>query len=331
MSLTGALAPFVLGFFFAAAFGKILIPYLVRLKVGQKIREEGPKSHQKKAGTPTIGGIIFILAILISQVIYHAVFSVPYSTDEILVLGLMMTYGLTGFIDDYRKVRLGRSLGLLAREKMALQVLFAAVFMWFFVDRGSRVIVPFTGAYWDLGVLYSVFGVFVIVGTGNAVNLTDGLDGLASGVVAIGLVAYYFIAVEYSRVFSPGSALRGIPALALSAAGSLGGFLLYNYHPARVFMGDTGSLALGGLLAGLAIATRTELVLPFIAAVPLAETVSVILQVASFQLFGKRIFKMTPLHHHFELLGWKETKVVMAFWVASLVFAILGIISMAYV
>jgi len=322
---------FILGFVFSVVLGRVLIPYLVKFRVGQHIREEGPRSHQKKAGTPTMGGIIFLLSILISQVIYHKSMSVPLSKEEVLVVSLMLGYGVIGFIDDYKKIRYGRSLGLRAREKMALEILFAGIFMWFFVDRGSRVIVPFSGSTIDLGILYSLLGIFLIVGSGNAVNLTDGLDGLASGVVAIGLLAYYFIGKKYAYVFSENPGLKGLEIVALTSVGALFGFLIFNYHPAKVFMGDTGSLALGGLLSAMAIATRTELVLAFIAAVPLIEALSVILQVASFQLFGRRIFKMSPLHHHFELLGWKETTIVHVFWLAALGFTLLGILSMAYV
>lgn len=318
------------GIVFSLFFAQLLIPKLKELKVGQHIREEGPKTHQKKAGTPTMGGLIFILAIITSRIAVYLITKQSPTREEILILGLMISYGLIGFIDDYRQVRLGRSLGLRAREKFALQVLFAALFMWFFVDRGSTVIVPFSGRYLDIGVLYPILGVVLIAGTGNGMNFTDGLDGLAAGVAAIGLGTYYFIANGYAQAVNR-LELTGLGYLALISVGALLGFLVYNYNPAKVFMGDTGSLALGGLLAGYAIVTNTELVLLFIAGVQLIEVVSVILQVISFQLFGKRIFKMTPLHHHFELLGWSEKGIVYLFWFVSLVLAILGIVSMAYV
>jgi len=318
------------GFALSLVFGKLLIPKLRELKIGQHIRAEGPKTHHKKSGTPTMGGLIFILAITFSRAAFFAVNRGLPCREEILIWGLMVSYGLIGFIDDYRQVRLGRSLGLRAREKMALQVLFAALFIWFFVDRGSLIITPFSGRPLDIGVLYPVLGIVLIAGTGNGMNFADGLDGLAAGVAAIGLGAYSFIASGYARAMNRPD-LASLSALALSSVGALLGFLVYNYNPAEVFMGDTGSLALGGLLAGYAIATNTELVFLFIAAVQLIEVVSVIMQVISFQVFGKRIFKMTPLHHHFELLGWSEKRVVHLFWFVSLVMAILGIASMAYV
>lgn len=320
-------AALLLGFSLAlsALLGLWFVPLLRKLKVGQHIRAEGPASHRKKEGTPTMGGIIFILGTILSLLFYRLVTRTAPSLEEILVLGLVVLYGLIGFLDDFRKVRRGRNLGLRAREKLILEILFAAIFMWHFTGT-SAVILPFTGKVLDLGTLYGAFGILLIVSTGNAVNLTDGLDGLASGVVAAGLGAYYIIAQSHSLV-SGGN----LSALVVSAAGSVLGFLVHNRYPARVIMGDTGSLALGALLASLAVATRTEMVLIFVAGVPLVETVSVILQVVSFQLTGKRIFKMSPLHHHFELLGWKETKVVRVFWLAAVALAAVGVLSMAFV
>lgn len=317
--------PLCAGFVFSALAGLAVIPYLRRLKVGQSIRAEGPKSHQKKAGTPTMGGFIFIIGTLLSVALYRGLTRTPPPVEELLILGLFVTYGAIGFIDDYRKVRFGRNLGLKAREKLVLQVLFAALFTWFFADR-KAVLVPFLGQELRLGFLYPLFAIFVIVGIGNGVNLLDGLDGLAGGVVAIGLAAYAVVTRQGAMALG-----LDISPLALGALGAVGGFLLYNKHPARVIMGDLGSLSLGALLSGLAVTTRTELVLLFFAAMPVIENLSVILQVASFQLTGKRIFKMSPLHHHFELSGWKETAVVYAFWLAAAVFAFLGLLLMAYV
>lgn len=323
--------PLVSGFIFAVILARICIPLLTRLKAGQPIRAEGPKSHQAKKGTPTIGGIIFIFGAAFAYFLSLALTHASFSREDLLVLFLTLSYGITGFIDDYRKVKFGRSLGLRAREKMALEVLFAAAFMWFFVSKGNYVILPFTGARIDLGILYPIFGILVIVGTGNAVNLTDGLDGLATGVTIIGLLGYYAVATAYAKTLFVSPATFGLPYMILAFIGALFGFLVFNYHPAKVIMGDTGALALGGLLAGIAIATKSELLLLFFAGVPFIEAVSVILQVASFQLFGKRIFKMSPLHHHFELSGWKETSVVHLFWAFQLILGILGLVAMAYV
>lgn len=317
------------GFVLSVLLGYVLIPKLRELRIGQHIREE-VQAHKKKAGTPTMGGIFFILAIIIARGAVSLVEGGRPAKEEFLILGLTLAYGFIGFIDDFRQIRLGRSLGLRAREKMALQLLFAAVFMYFFADRGSYVIFPFSGRALHLGILYPVLGILLIVGTANGMNFTDGLDGLAAGVATAGLGAYAFIASGYARVTNRPE-LLGLTALALVSAGALLGFLVYNYNPAKVFMGDTGSLALGGLLAGYAIVTRTELILPFIAIVQLIEVVSVILQVFAFQVFGKRIFRMTPIHHHFELLGWNEKRIVHLFWWVALAGAILGIAAMAYV
>lgn len=325
MNWTNTLLPLVSGFLLSILAGLAVIPYLTRLKLGQHIREEGPKSHQKKAGTPTMGGMIFMAGTVLSEAIYRAVTRTLPPVEELLLLGLFISYGFIGFLDDYRKVRLGRNLGLKAREKLALQVLFAALFTWFFADR-KTVLLPFLGGEFYLGLLYPLFVIFIIVGIGNGVNLLDGLDGLASGVLVIDLAAYAFVAYQGASALG-----MDLSPLALAGVGSLLGFLVYNKHPAKVIMGDLGSLSLGALLSGFAVATRTELVLLFLGAMPIIENLSVILQVASFQLTGKRIFKMSPLHHHFELSGWKETTVVYAFWSAAAVFAFIGILSMAYV
>lgn len=315
--------PVLSGFVFSWVLGIGVIPLLRRLKVGQHIRTEGPKSHAKKAGTPTMGGVIFVLGTVLSLALYRGVTrTVPFK-EELLILGLFVSYGAIGFTDDMRKVRGGRNLGLKAREKLAFQVLFAALFTWFFADR-KGVLIPFLGGEFSLGILYPLFAIFIIVGIGNGVNLLDGLDGLAAGVVAIGLATYAYIAKQGAYALG-----MDISPLALSSLGAVLGFLLHNKHPAKVIMGDLGSLSLGALLAGLAVTTRTELVLIFVAAMPIIENLSVILQVASFQLTGKRILKMSPLHHHFELSGWKETTVVYVFWLAAAFFAFLGVLSMA--
>jgi len=319
--------PFLSGLLLSLVFGNFLIPKLEQLNVGQQIRAEGPESHKKKAGTPTMGGSIFIAAIVVSRVVACLYKKEVPSREELLILGLMLSYGLIGFIDDYKKVKLGRSLGLRAREKLALQLLFAVLFLWGVPEISYQVVIPFTGSTWDMGWLYPVFALVLILGTGNGMNFTDGLDGLAAGVASIGLLSYFVI---INFVLSPSSAhtMGSLSALALCSVGALLGFFYYNHHPAKVFMGDLGSLALGGLLAGFSICTRTEMAFPFIVAVQFIEVVSVILQVASFQLFGKRIFKMTPIHHHFELLGWSERKVVYVFWCFSFVMAVIGVISL---
>lgn len=293
--------------------------------LGQHIRAEGPASHQKKRGTPTMGGIVFILGTLMALGVAHAVSDTRLSIEESLVVGLMLSYGLIGFLDDYLKVRRARNLGLRARQKLAMQILMASAFVWFFVEE-SWVVIPFSGYRLELGVLYPVLSVLLIVGMGNGVNLTDGLDGLASGVVAVGLLGYSVVARQSAAVFGV-----DVTLVALGGAGSVLGFLVHNRHPARVFMGDVGSLALGGLLSGLAIATKAETLLIFFAAIPIIEDLSVMLQVASFKITGKRILKMSPLHHHFELSGWRETAIVRVFWLAAFLFAVMGLVAMAWV
>ncbi len=319
------LLPVGSGFVLSWGLGHLVIPWLGKKGAGQHIRSEGPKSHQKKAGTPTMGGVIFIVGTILALGIYHAVSRTMPSRSEVMVLGLYVGYGLVGFADDYRKVRKKRNLGLKAREKILLQILIAIAFMWPFVEE-SWVIVPFTGTVLELGIWYSILSVILIVGMGNGVNLTDGLDGLAAGVAAVGLVGYSLVARGSAQALGV-----NVEPLAMAGLGSVLGFLVHNRNPAKVFMGDVGSLALGGLLAGLAVATKAELLIVFFGAVPIIEALSVMLQVASFQLVGKRIFKMSPLHHHFELLGWNEKTVVKAFWAAAFVFLVLGVFSMVCV
>ena len=317
----------VLALVAALIVGSFTIPWLRRLKMGQNIRSDGPKSHLSKAGTPIMGGLIFIAAAPVAMLAYRALTSRTTTAPEVLLMVFPALYAVVGFVDDYRKVRKGRSLGLRAREKMALQILFAALFMFAVsaTGRGTSITVPFTGARIDLGMFYGLFGVLVIVSAGNGVNLTDGLDGLAAGTTLVSLAAFYYI----TRMLGTLPKEPDLGPSVLAWIGSLVGFLFYNRHPAKVFMGDTGSNALGALLAGIAILSKTELVLLFLAGIPVIETLSDILQIASFQLFGRRIFKMAPLHHHFELSGWKETRIVWMFWIAQAALALLGIVGMA--
>ena len=321
--------PLAAGFVSATLLGKALIPYLHKVKFGQHIREDAPETHRKKAGTPTMGGFIFILGTIASSLANH-IFRKTFPSDlDISILVLYCSMGLVGFLDDYRKVRRGRNLGLRAREKLALQVIIGGAFMWFVAStgRGTEVVVPFTGKALDLGFIYGVFGVFVIVGIANGVNLTDGLDGLAGSVVAEGLAAYFPVALAAAGAL-------GIPSLSPLVAGSVGailGFLVYNRHPARVIMGDVGALALGALLSGIAVVTKTELLLLFFAFIPIVENITVIMQVITFQLLGKRIFKMTPIQHHFELLGWDEVRIVRMFRLVAAAAAVLGLLAAASV
>lgn len=299
-----------------------LVPLLKQLKVGQRIRTDGPARHLVKAGTPTMGGIMFLGGMTV------AVLSLArHRPDGVVVLLVALAYGLIGFLDDFLKVIKGRSLGLRAREKLLAQVLVAAGLAWWacaFAGRGTDYVLPFSG-FWEVGgirfdlgfLFFFFFTILVLVGSANALNLTDGLDGLAATLTAIAAGFYVFIALVVDKV--------GVAVTLAAMVGGCLGFLVFNRHPAKVFMGDTGSLALGGALGAAAVLTRAELFLPVIGAVFVAETLSVILQVLSFRLTGRRIWRMSPLHHHYELKGWSENKVVLVFAFWGIVAGILGL------
>ncbi|MGR6836190.1 phospho-N-acetylmuramoyl-pentapeptide-transferase [Syntrophomonas erecta] len=314
--MTNVLLAAGLSLLISLALGPFMIPFLTRLKVGQNIREDGPQRHLAKAGTPTMGGIIIVTAVMVS------VFFLAGSSSEALSAVLvMLAFGAVGFWDDYIKVVLKRSLGLRAREKLGLQLVVGLVFsllLVYYFGRGTAVIIPFTGQEWDLGFFYIPFIILVLLATSNTVNLTDGLDGLAAGVT-------FFVAIAFALVALMTSHYQ-LATFCGALAGACLGFLFFNRYPARVFMGDTGSMALGGAVAAVAALTRSEIFLLIIGGVYVIEGLSVILQVISYQTTGKRIFLMSPLHHHFELKGWPENKVVHFFWWLSLGFVIFGII-----
>ncbi len=311
--------------------GPIVIPVLRRLKFGQRVRSDGPSRHLQKSGTPTMGGIIFILsstaAVLLGILMLDDRPELGTRVDGLVVLLVLVGFGTIGFLDDYIKIVLKRPLGLRAREKLLGQVLIAvalAVVAVYGLGRGTDIVIPFSGFLVPGGIaielgwwLFLAFTVFILLGTTNAVNLTDGLDGLASGLMAIAALAFAVIAVVSGHLWV---------ALVLGAiAGGCLGFLYYNWYPARVFMGDTGSLALGGGLAAAAVLTRSEVFLAIIGGVFVIETLSVMAQVFSYQLFRRRVLRMAPLHHHFELSGWTETRVVFSFWAAGLILAVVGL------
>jgi len=301
----------------SVAMGPFMIPFLKGLKMGQSIREEGPKRHYIKAGTPTMGGLIIITSVMVASFLMAG-----SSTETLIAVFVMLAFGGIGFWDDYIKVVLKRSLGLRAREKLGLQFIVGIVFgllLLFYFHRGSHIIIPFIGSELELGYLYLPFLIIVLIATSNAVNLTDGLDGLATGVT-------FFVAITLALVCLMTSHYN-LSIFCGALAGSCLGFFMFNRYPAQVFMGDTGSMALGGAIAAVAALTRSEVALLLIGGVYVIETLSVIMQVISFQTTGKRIFLMSPLHHHFELKGWHETKVVRFFWFLSLLFVIIGIYS----
>ncbi|KJR44304.1 Phospho-N-acetylmuramoyl-pentapeptide-transferase [Desulfosporosinus sp. I2] len=318
-----------LAFIITLVLGPFLIPVLRILKFGQTVRDDGPKRHLKKAGTPTMGGLIFLVGIIVS-----ALFSAeqPTSLEMVTLVGITLGYGLIGFIDDFIKVVMHRSLGLRAYQKLIGQFGLAFILLWVSVKwlgRGTDVAIPFTGIHWELGWFYYVLISLVVVVMTNAVNLTDGLDGLAAGSTLFAGASYVVIAL-LAAIHGGGVAVLAhetdMAVFAAALAGGCLGFLRFNTYPARVFMGDTGSLALGGALVSLAVLTKSELVLILIGGLFAAEALSVIIQVFSFQTTGKRVFRMSPLHHHFELVGWSEWKVVLVFWFVALVCAMLGII-----
>lgn len=286
-------------------FGFFAIPLLKKLKARQSIREEGPKSHRIKSGTPTMGGLFMLLSAVLV-----VIFNKMIDPSVLWLLFLTLGHGLLGFLDDFIKAEKKRNLGLTAKQKMLGQIILAVLFCWGVVDTlhlPYSIAIPFTHTDISIGLLYYPFVVLVIVGASNAVNLTDGLDGLASGCCVIAFSAY--------AMFCYMTGFNDLGYFIIILAGSCIGFLFFNYHPAKIFMGDTGSLALGGAIAGISVMTRTELLLIFLGLIFVLEALSVIIQVASFQLTGKRVFKMSPLHHHFELSGWSEVHVVWAFWI----------------
>ncbi len=304
------------------AMGLLLIPWLKRLKFGQNIRSDGPSRHLQKAGTPTMGGIVFLAGIFVAVLLIA-----PERVDALVVLAITLGYGLIGFLDDYIKIVLRRSLGLRAREKLLGQIILAVLLAYgvvFWWDRGTALVLPFSGYFTSGGIQlelgwwpFLAFTLLVVVGTANAVNLTDGLDGLAAGTSLLAAAAMMLIALKVDKY--------GVAAVMAALSGGCLGFLFYNRHPARVFMGDTGSLALGGGLGAAAVVTRSELFFVIIGGIFVVEVLSVMIQVISFQTTGRRIFRMSPLHHHFELGGWSENRVVLTFWFITLLLGITGL------
>lgn len=295
--------------------GPVLIPALRRLKFGQSVRTDGPQRHLQKQGTPTMGGVMFFFSFILGTI-----FLAGDSMNTYFLLACAIGFGLIGFIDDYIKIVKKRSLGLTAKQKLLAQIVFSLLLAYVsdWLGIGTSIIIPILGWTLELNLLYYFFIVFLFVGTTNAVNLTDGLDGLASGVTLIVALGYTLIGVLQSQteVIVFGAAL----------AGSCLGFLVFNHYPAKIFMGDTGSLALGGAVAALAIVTKTELLLPLIGIIYVSEVISDIIQVSVYKWKKVRVFKMAPLHHHFELCGWSEQKVVRVFWATTAIAVLLTLL-----
>lgn len=322
MTITTTITILAISFIVSVVLAPILIPILRRLKFGQSIREEGPQSHMKKAGTPTMGGVIFLLSIIATTVIVGNGFDL-FTTQSVVMLLVLAGFGLIGLLDDGIKVIFKRNLGLTSLQKLIAQIIIsiAAFLLLRLGTFDTSITIPFTQLSIDLGILYVAFLIFWLVGFSNAVNLTDGLDGLVAGTASIAFTAYGVIALFNEQA--------DVALFTFAVTGALLGFLIFNANPAKVFMGDTGSLALGGALALVSVIVKEELLLLLIGLVFVIETLSVILQVGSFKLRGKRIFKMSPIHHHFELSGWSERKVVGVFWSTALIVALIAVVTEA--
>ncbi|HQH07089.1 MAG TPA: phospho-N-acetylmuramoyl-pentapeptide-transferase [Phycicoccus sp.] len=336
--LVAAVASLVISLFGTPAF----IKFLVKRGYGQFIRDDGPTSHHTKRGTPTMGGAVIVLATLIAYAVAHLSFWTTPTWSGILVLFLMTGLGIVGFLDDYLKISKQRSLGLRSKQKLAGQTLVAVLFAILVLQfpnhlgrtpastrisfvRDTNIDLAFVGTIGGI-ILFIIWANVIVAATSNAVNLTDGLDGLATGASVMVFAAYILIGIwqfNQNCQFNPGVKCyevrdpHDLAVVAAAAMGSCFGFLWWNAAPAKIFMGDTGSLALGGLMAGLAIATRTELLIVVLGGLFVLETVSVILQVGSFKLTRKRIFRMAPIHHHFELRGWEQITVTIRFWIIA--------------
>ena len=316
MTLSTTVITLIVSFLLSVILAPIVIPYLRKMKFGQSIREEGPQSHQKKAGTPTMGGLIFLSSIIISTLALSFYFD-QLTTQSIVLLVILVGFGLIGFLDDFIKVVMKRNLGLTSIQKLIGQILISVI-AFFMLKQGpfdTSIAIPFTGMEISLGQFYIAFLIFWLVGFSNAVNLTDGLDGLVAGTATVAFATFGVLALAYEQT--------DIAIFTFSVAGALLGFLLFNKNPAKVFMGDTGSLALGGALAMVSILVKHELLLLLVGIIFVIETFSVILQVISFKTTGKRIFKMSPIHHHFELSGWSEQKIVTVFWAIGFIAAMI--------
>lgn len=317
------LLPVLISFGISVVLSPIMIPFLKRLKFGQFVRDDGPESHLKKSGTPTMGGIIILLSIVLTSILY-----IKDYKEMIPVLFVTVGFGIIGFLDDYIKVVMKRSLGLRAWQKLVGQILVTAVFGYYLVNYtevGTTMLIPFTGGfdngmYLDTSFLFVPLLFVVILGTVNGANFTDGLDGLATSVTL--LIATFFSVVAIGLQ-------SGVSPITCAVAGSLLGFLVFNMYPARVFMGDTGSLALGGFVAATAYMLRMPLFILIVGLIYMVEVLSVILQVSYFKVSGgKRIFKMAPIHHHFELCGWPETRVVAVFAIVTAILCIVALMGL---
>ncbi|MGP1488734.1 phospho-N-acetylmuramoyl-pentapeptide-transferase [Peptoanaerobacter stomatis] len=323
---TSQIIEYILSFLFAFAIAFVISPKILdmlkKLKLGQEIRQEGPQSHLSKAGTPTMGGIVFIIAIVISSLVLNR----NNIFDVLVFLAYLLLFAIIGFTDDYVKIVNKRNLGLTEKQKLLVQLVFAIILSYISLVKSSYntdLVVPFTSFKLHTGFLYIPLTSLVIIATTNSVNLTDGLDGLASSVTSIVMLAFAIIAINLNYITTA--------MISLSVAGACLGFLRINAHPAKSFMGDTGSMALGGAVSAIAIAMNMHLIIIIIGIIYVIESLSVIIQVYSFKHYGKRVFKMSPFHHHMELSGYKEVQVVKIFCIITCIASIIGIISTAFI
>lgn len=324
LTLTKSLFALMLGFIGATIFGLIIIPFLKKLKAGQNINIY-VEAHRNKAGTPTMGGLIFIIPTFAITLFLLLTGKIEYSVNLVIVLFVFLSYGLIGFLDDFISLRRKTNKGFTQFQKILLQLIVALVFYVLFrqyTAGDSYLRISALGIDWNLGWFYGVFILFLLVGSSNAVNLTDGLDGLAGGLSAIAFLAFGLIAM--GSWWIEGNSDMGIFCFILM--GSIMGFLVYNSNPAKVFMGDTGSLTLGATMATIAILTSHELSLAVIGGVFVIETLTVIIQISSVVLLKRRVFLMTPIHHHFERLGWRENDIVKLFWIVGFILSLCALI-----
>lgn len=314
------LAPLIIGFLFAIVLGPIFIPILHKLKFGQNIRKEGPKSHQKKSGTPTMGGLIFFISTAAAILILGQ----KLMNKEMIMLYSFLAFGFIGFLDDILKIIHKDNLGLRAAQKMILLVVFSLALAWYgYITIGSDILIPFVNGearVLNLGILYIPFIVLYYAAVTNAVNLTDGIDGLATSVTIIVLTFFAIVGFRTNN--------SEVAIFSLALIGALLGFLKFNAFPAKIFMGDTGSLALGGVIGTMALMLKMEIFVVIVGGIYVIETLSVIIQVTSFKLTGKRVFKMSPIHHHFEQLGWSEVKIVTVFSVITAILCVIGFMAL---
>ena len=324
LTLTKSLFALMIGFLLSTAFGLIAIPLLKKIKAGQRINIY-VENHQKKSGTPTMGGLIFIIPTIITTIILLLTNKIEFSVNLLIVMFVFISYGLIGFLDDYISIKHNQNKGLSQFQKLLLQFIVALIFYILYrkyTDANSILEITLLNIECKLDWFYGVFILFLLVGSSNAVNLTDGLDGLAGGLSAISFLAFGLI--SWGSYWIEGYQDIGIFCFIL--VGSIMGFLVYNTNPAKVFMGDTGSLTLGATLATVAILTSHEILLAVIGGIFVIETLSVIIQITSVVLFKKKIFLMTPIHHHFERLGWREGDIVKLFWIIGFILSLLALI-----